>query len=212
MKVLSITLGFLILSVCSFSQSEKYTKSMEKNISALDSAQTAEDFQAVSAAFERIGDAEKTQWLPYYYAALAQELKGFTDQKTDKDQLASQAEALIAKAEAIDPKNSELYLLKNMAATLHMLVDPMNRWQQYGAKASEALATAKQIDPQNPRIYLMEGQSLMNTPAAMGGGKDKAKSAFEKSVTLFNSFKPASSLHPAWGRERAAALLQAASK
>ncbi|TDH26214.1 hypothetical protein EXU57_12045 [Segetibacter sp. 3557_3] len=212
MKQILVMTILLCVSVMSYAQNDKYQKAMEKTIAAFDTCKTAEDYQQVSAAFERIGDAEKTQWLPYYYAALAMEFKGFTDQKGDKDEIANRAEALIAKAEAIEPKNSELFLLKNMSATLHMLVDPMNRWQQYGAVARQALGTAKAIDAQNPRVYLMEGESLMNTPAQFGGGKDKARQSLEKSVELFKAFKPVTPLHPVWGQKRAERMLAAASK
>ena len=58
---------FAILSLAivtqGFAQSEKFTKAMTTNIALFDSAKTADDMLAVSAAFERIGDAEKTQWL-----------------------------------------------------------------------------------------------------------------------------------------------------
>ncbi len=200
------------ISIISYEQSDKYHKTMEKTMVALDTSKTADDYQQVSAAFERIADAEKTQWLPYYYAALAMEFKGFADQKGDKDEIADRAEALIAKAEAIEPKNSELFLLRNLSATLHLLVDPVNRWQQFGAAAGQALGTAKSIDAENPRIYLMEGESLMKTPAQFGGGRDKARLSFEKSVALFKAFKPVTALHPVWGQKRAELMLAATSK
>jgi hypothetical protein len=46
-------------------------------------------------------------------------------------------------------------------------------------------------------------------PEAFGGGKAVAKKLFEKSVELFENFKPASALHPSWGKEQAAQLLAA---
>ena len=45
---------------------------MKKNISMLDSAFQKGNFAELSNNFERIGDAEKTQWLPHYYASLFQ--------------------------------------------------------------------------------------------------------------------------------------------
>jgi hypothetical protein len=44
--------------------------------------------------------------------------------------------------------------------------------------------------------------SLFNTPAQFGGGKDKAKPLFEKSIALFKSAEP-KPLYPAWGRLQA---------
>ncbi len=43
---------------------------MKKNLALFDSAKTTADYQTLANTFERIGDAEKTQWLPYYYAGL----------------------------------------------------------------------------------------------------------------------------------------------
>jgi hypothetical protein len=197
----------LLLSATAFAQSEKYAKGMQASLALLDSAKTAEDFTATAASFERIGDAEKNQWLPYYYAALANVFKGFAAPADKKDDVAAQAEKVLAKAEALEPKNSEIFVVKNMIATIHMLVDPQSRWMQYGGEASKALETAKQIDPNNPRIYYLQGQSLIGTPVQFGGGKDKAKPLFQKSVQLFETSKPASEIHPHWGKNNAAAML-----
>src|SRR3712207_691234 len=98
--VMSVAL-LLTLSAASFAQSDKFTQAMQKNLALLDSAKSTEDLVAVSSAFERIGDAEKTQWLPYYYAGLALANAGWMDQKLDKDKNAAQVKALCDKAEAI---------------------------------------------------------------------------------------------------------------
>jgi hypothetical protein len=208
MKKLLVSLSLLLLTIGAFAQSEKYVKGMEKNIALLDSIKTSEDYVSLAASFERIGDAEKTQWLPYYYAAFSTIMKGFNDSKANKDEVATKAEELVAKAEAIEPKSSEIFVLKNMATTLHMLVDPQTRWQQYGPKGSQFLTTAKQLDPNNPRIYLMEGQSVFGMPAQFGGGKDKAKPIFEKSLELFAVSKRPNNLYPNWGKKSAESMLE----
>src|SRR5687767_9914583 len=127
MKRLFISLSLLIAVTTLNAQSDKYIKGMEKSIALLDSAKTSDDFTNVAASFERIGEAEKSQWLPFYYASLANIWKGFADSKVNKDDVANKAEELIAKAEALEPRNADLLLLKNMTATLHMLVDPQSR-------------------------------------------------------------------------------------
>jgi hypothetical protein len=208
MKTTCVLLALLLVTAIGFSQSNRYQSSMQSNIALLDSAKSSEDYTSVSASFERIADAEKTQWLPYYYAALANIWKGFTDTKADKDAVADKADALIAKAEAIEPKNSEIMLLKSMSSTLHMLVDPMTRWQKYGTAVAAAMATAKQLDPNNPRVYYWEAQNLMGTPEQFGGGKAKAKPVFEKSIELFKTFKPINNLYPNWGQQVAERMLK----
>jgi len=184
---------------------------MQKAITDMDSAKSTEQLQTASAMFERIGDAEKSQWLPYYYAALCQTNIGWLDQKSDKDKLAEKTKSLLNKAESIE-KNSEIYIIKSMTATQQMLVDPQGRWQTYGAESMEALADAKRLDPTNPRAYYLEGTSVMNTPAAFGGGKDRAKPILQKSVELFKTFKPASNLHPTWGQSLAERSFASVSK
>src|SRR5271167_2220270 len=78
--------SFLMFSMfISYGQSDKYIAAMKKNLDLFDSAKTTADFQVVSNTFERIGDAEKTQWLPYYYAGLALSTSGWNDAKVDKD-------------------------------------------------------------------------------------------------------------------------------
>ena len=208
MKQIILSLGLLVFAMATFGQADRYQKSMESSITLLDSAKTADDFTSVAATFERIGDAEKTQWLPYYYAALANIWKGFSDAKANKDEIADKADALIAKAEAIAPKNSEIALEKSMAATLHMLVDPQNRWHQYGSIVSSNMETAKQLDANNPRIYYWEGQNLFGTPTQFGGGKDKAKPLFEKSIELYKTSKPVSSIYPGWGLKATQGMLE----
>lgn len=193
-----------MLAACSLqiasAQSEAYVNKMKQTLQLLDSAKTTQDLQEVSAMFERIGDAEKNQWLPYYYAALAQTNIGWRDEKTDKDKLAEKTKAIIAKAQAIED-NSELYVLLNMVATQQMMVDPQNRWMPNGHEAAQALTAGKKLDASNPKLYYLEGMSLFNTPVQFGGGKDKAKPVFEKAVELYKSAKPKSELHPKWGQK-----------
>jgi len=197
----SILFSLLIFgTLVSYAQSEKYTAAMEKTFHLFDSARTTADLVTVANTFERIADAEKTQWLPYYYAGLALSTAGWNDPKMDKDANSTRINTLCDKAEALD-KNSEIYVLRNMSATQQMMVDPQTRYMTYGVQAGKDLETAIQLNPDNPRIYYLKGESLINTPPAFGGGKDKAKIMFEKALALYKTDKP-KPLWPNWGRER----------
>jgi hypothetical protein len=195
----------LFIAIAATAQSDKYAAAMQKNLALMDSAKTPADFDNVTNAFVRVGDAEKTQWLPYYYAALAQTRIGWIDKKADADKLAEKTKAIVAKAEAIE-NNAELCTIDNMIATQQMLVDPQTRWQTYGMQASAALEKAKKYDPNNPRIYYLQGMSIFGTPEQFGGGKEKAKLVFQKAVDLYKTFqvKP---LYPDWGRKEAEDML-----
>lgn len=210
MKKFTLLVTFCICIVTVFAQSEKYTSAMKEKIALLDSSKDVNTLKDISAAFERIGDAEKTQWLPYYYAALSLINAGNfiyvnnpsnAEELQKIDPLAERAEQLIDKADALNQNNSEIYAAKKMAATLRMMVDPMNRYMQYGAKAQQALETAKQLNPGNPRIYLLEGEDKFFTPEQYGGSKTEAKKLFEEALQKYDSFRPASDIDPNWGRD-----------
>ncbi|MDR3716969.1 MAG: hypothetical protein P4L51_29515 [Puia sp.] len=203
-KALLMALVFFV-SLEAVGQSDKYTQSMQRNIALLDSSKSIPDLQNLAGNFERIGDAEKTKWLPYYYAALAQTWIGWSPETKDKDANAEKIKALLAKAEALET-NSELYTIENMAATQQMLVDPQSRWQTNGMEASAALKKGMQADPNNPRLYYLQGMSLFNTPSQYGGGKDKAKPLFEKSLALFKVAQP-KPLYPKWGQQQTEDML-----
>jgi hypothetical protein len=195
----------LFASLTAGAQTDKYTQSMQANISQLDSGNSIDKLQSLAAAFERIGDAEKTKWLPYYYAALAQTWIGWRPEMKDKDANAEKTKAFLAKAESIE-KNSELYSIENMTATQQMMVDPQSRWSSYGQDAAAALQKGLQADPNNPRLYYLQAMTLFNTPPQFGGGKDKAKPLFEKSIALFKSAQP-KPLYPTWGQREAENML-----
>ena len=193
-----------ILATISVNAQSKYEAAMKKNFIQMDSAKTTPDHQAVSAGFERIGDAEKTQWLPYYYAGLALTTAGWMDSKLDKDQNAEKIKSLCDKAEALTTDNAdkaEILTLRNMTATQQMLVDPQGRFMSYGMEAGKYLQQALKLNPENPRAYYLQGASLFGTPEQFGGGKAKAKPVFEKAADLYKSEQP-KPLYPHWGQAR----------
>lgn len=206
-KMIAAVLLLATLSVNA--QSDKFAAAMQKNLDQMGAAKTTADFQAVSAAFERIGDAEKSQWLPYYYAAMCLTIPAWTDANVDKDANSDKVKGLCAKAEAVaatDQDKAEIESVKNMAATQQMMIDPQNRWMTYGQEASAALTKGMQLDPNNPRLYYLQGQSLFNTPAQFGGGKDKAKPVFEKALELYKAAQP-KPLYPNWGQKETEGMI-----
>ncbi len=210
-KILFIAATFISIAVSA--QSEKYVKAMEPKVAAVDTTRSAEGFKSLANAFERIGDAEKTQWLPYYYAALAHANSGTFLMSNNNpmaggmtailDPIADKAEELLNKAEAISKNNSEIFVVKKMIATLRMMGDPMARYMQYGPAAQQALETAKQLNPKNPRVFLLEGQDKFYTPEQFGGSKTEAKKLFEEALKMYDAGKPATSIDPAWGKPTA---------
>jgi hypothetical protein len=204
MKQLIITLC-MFTAVAAAAQNEKFIGAMQSRMEAYKTAKTPQDFLDISNAFERIAEAEKNQWLAFYYAAHAQVLHGYMLAQTNAaalDPIADKAEQLINKAEALEQNNSEITCVKSMIAQLRMMVNPMQRYMQYGALATELLEKAKQQDPTNPRPYALQSQSLFYTPAQFGGGCTTAKPIAEQGMKLQEAFKPQTELHPRWGKQQ----------
>ena len=210
MKKLLLSAIILFIALTSFSQSEKFTQAMKKNLGAMDSSfKNPADLLKLANSFERIASAEKNQWLAFYYAAFCQVNVGFMEQDKSKvDAIADKAASLIATADSLAPNNSEISCIKSMIASCHMMVDPMTRWQEYGAESSSNMEASMSQDPSNPRPYYLKGQGLKFTPEAFGGGCATAKPALETALEKYATFKPASDIHPNWGKQQAEMLIK----
>ena len=210
MKKTIFILSAILVAGFSFAQMpEKFVKAMEAKIAAVDTTTTVQGLTDLANAFERIAEAEKNQWLAYYYAAYCNASAGIMAgaggdmmaAKADKtDPYADKADAQIKKAEALAKNNSEIFIVKKMIATLRMIGDPMNRYMTYGPEAQAMLDEARKLNPDNPRVYLLEGQDKFYTPEQFGGSKQEAKVLFEKAQTLYGTFKPETNIHPNWGK------------
>ncbi len=212
MKKTIFILSAIFIASYSFGQmSDKFVKAMEAKVAGIDTTISIQGLTDLANSFERIGDAEKNQWLAYYYAAYCNATAGLMAgsggdmmaAKADKtDPYADKADKQIKKAEELMKNNSEIFVIKKMIATLRMMGDPMNRYMTYGPEAQAMLDEAKKLDPNNPRVYLLEGQDKYYTPEQFGGSKDEAKTLFEKASGLFDAAKPETSISPAWGKSQ----------
>ncbi len=183
-------------------QSDKFVDAMKSALKQYGEAKdNGEALIAVEAKFERIADAEKTQWLPYYYAALIKATMSMQGIGGDRDKVADEANDLITKAEVIEKNNSEILVIKSMIQTAKMIVDPQARYMKNGAEAARLLEEAKKADATNPRPYMLQANNLKNTPEQFGGGCKSAKPIAEKAVELYAAFKPKSEIAPNWGKE-----------
>ena len=215
-KTIFILSAILIASFSYAQMPDKFVKAMEAKIALIDSTHTVEGYTDLANAFERIADAEKNQWLAYYYAAYCNASAGtiagaggdMMAAKADKtDPYADKADKQIKKAAELAKNNSEIFIVKKMIATLRMLGDPMNRYMTYGPEAQAMLEEAKKLNPDNPRVYILEGQDKYFTPEQFGGSKEEAKVLFEKAQKLYETFKPETNIHPNWGKDQVAYFL-----
>ena len=183
------------------------TKNHDHKVAQADKAKTVEDWTALHDDFSRIAAKDKQEWLPQYYAALADLQKGeIMMQKgitAEINAIADEADEHIALAEALSPENSEIFVLKKMSHRLRMLVNPMERFRTEGALAEQALQKAAALDVNNPRIYLLMAEDAYFTPERFGGSKAKALELFQKAKVLYEKYPSKSPLLPHWGQEEA---------
>ncbi len=207
MKLL-IAILFSLAALCSIYPQSRYEKSMQKNLSMMDSTKTVEGFLQIANGFERIARAEKDKWLPYYYTSWVYTIVSYTDTtKSRKDGYLDKADNFILIADSLEPANSEIYTLKGMIAQARMQIDPMNRWMKYGSLSDQFFKKAIKIDSLNPRPEYLIGIGIYYTPEQFGGGSQNAKPYLEKSLAKYNKFQPANDLMPHWGRKAVEGLL-----
>lgn len=203
MKTITTLVALVLISTLSNAQSEKYRKAMETQVATYDTARSAATLQRLLGAFSRIGAAEKTQWLPYYYAGTcATGLANREDDKARIDTWTDQAEAFAQKADSLSPNNSEVSVL---VATVHFArinVDFMGRGPKYSALGAQALQKALNENPNNPRAMVVLAQLRLSAPSGFGGDKPQACQLARKAKEIYAT-EPATGIQPHWGRSSA---------
>ncbi|KPE50566.1 hypothetical protein [Chryseobacterium indologenes] len=207
MKKYLLSFAFAFMSLTSFAQSD-YEKVMTEKISRIEACRTAEDFQALANDFARINAKETKEWLPGYYAAFASIQKGRVLMREGKmkelDAAAAEAEKYLAGATGVlRGDNAETHLLRKMAFSLRMMVNPQQRYKTAGASAEAEMKAAEKMDPENPRIALIKAEDVYFMPKQYGGSKTKGIAMFKEALAKFNTYTPKSALDPNWGKAEA---------
>jgi len=181
---------------------DAYQKAMSQSIEKLFQAKIIHEYVEVANQFERISTIEKTEWLPLYYASFAYIMISFQEtESTKKDQYLDQAQKYLDQAMAIEPNESELYMLQGFLYPSRINIDPMARGMLYMGKMNESLDKALALNPDNPRVYYLRATMTFHMPEAYGGGAAKALPLFQTAAEKFQIFKPKTELSPNWGKE-----------
>ncbi|RKS96556.1 hypothetical protein [Chryseobacterium defluvii] len=205
MKKYLLSFALILSSLTVFAQTA-YEKVMTEKIAKLEACKSPEDFQTLANDFQRIAEKEKDKWQPFYYAAFSFIQKGRVQMRENKtqdlDASADQALKYLALTESI-ADNAEIRLLKKMAFSLKMMVNPAQRYMTDGAKAATEMTAAEKLEPDNPRIALIKAEDMYFTPEQYGGSKTKGLEMFKLALEKFNSYKPKTALDPNWGKAEA---------
>lgn len=162
-----------------------------------------------SALFERIAFAEENNWLPNYYVALVNIRSAFNTKDV------KEFEGLLTKAQkALDielnkePENAELLVLQAMLHTARIANDPMTNGPILSGSVIQLYSKAGAISPNNPRVVFNKAQFEMGSARFFNSDTTPICAQIEKSIVLFDNFKPESSFHPNWGKQQAEETLK----
>lgn len=205
-----------ILLVCSvaftFAQNGDYTTRLEASVKQLDQAKSVSDFQALEKTFVQLGNAQKTEWLPYYYSAFCNAKIGFLLQDDGEkiEPYSVRGEAQIKKSESLAKGDSktlaEIYVVQAMIYRTKVFISPMTMGRQYGPLSDQFLKKAQKLDPENPRAIYLDAWTKYYTPKLWGGDKDLAKELAGKAIQKLPA--TASGAAPHWGKAESEALLR----
>jgi hypothetical protein len=166
-----------------------------------------------SNLFERIATAEPENWLPSYYAAQINIVGSFGEQ--DKEKLTAQlgkAQELLNASKSISENNPEILVMEAMLNTAWVAYDGATYGMTLSGKITALYDQAEQIAPQNPRVVLNKAEWAMGSARFFGQDTAPFCADVERALELFTNFKPESSFHPTWGKNRAEQIIESCKK
>lgn len=210
MKNLFVLFACLI-SLNLFAQNPAYDRAMTNAMTQFKAGEGIEDMQASANTFSRIAGMAPTEWIPSYYACLANLNLAFMHMKTDEDKaekFLEVAQTHIATAENIKPNESEIYTLLAYTLIAEVSMSPMVKGPLMSSTVFSTLETAVELNANNPRAHYLTGMYTLNMPAFFGGGAENAKPHVEKAVELYTSELAANDFMPTWGKYSAESMLK----
>ncbi len=197
----------MALSLATLANDGKYLEVMSKNIEAVYKGQTSEELQHAVNALDRVADAEKTKWEPYYYSAYGNVMMANREQDAiKKDGYLDLALVAVEKAKAINENESEIIAMEGFIQMIRLTVDPATRGQQYSIMAMQTFGKAISLNPENPRALSLLAQMQFGTARFFNSPPTEACGTVAKAVEKFETFKSENPLAPVWGKGMTEAL------
>lgn len=160
--------------------------------------------QEASDLLERIAAAEKNSWLPNYYIAFINTVSSFgMKDKTMVNAVLNKAQNALDIEMAKDPNNSEILVMQAMIYTGWVASDPMTYGMKYTQKVIELYTKAQALAPENPRAVFGKAEYEIGGAKYFGTDTKPMCAEINRSIELFNKFKPAMPFAPQWGLDRA---------
>jgi hypothetical protein len=199
--------SLVMLAIQAKAINEKFIEAMQKHILTVYTSESPEEIQNAINAFDRIGEAEKSKWEPFYYSSFGYIMMANREKEpAKKDSYLDQALSVLEKAKAIQPNESELIALEGFVHMIRVTVDPPSRGQQYSSMAFQSFSKAATLNPENPRALMLLAQMQYGTAQFFGSPTTEACGTLVKALQKFDTFKSDNPIAPQWGRKIAEGL------
>ena len=209
MKTKILMIAIALLSVTSLAKAQQFQQKMGEILQQYANCQSMEDYQKSANQFKMIANAEKEEWLPLYYHAHAYIIMSFMESSaSQKDILLDEAEKSLKKMLVLVPQEVEVIALNAFYYTAKLVVDPMNRGQQYSMLFGQTIGKALAIDPSNPRARYTKLSNDIGSASFFGKEPSEFKGAAESLLADWDTYKIKSPIHPNWGKNQMAGLVK----
>lgn len=210
MKKVILSIAVVLFSLASMAQKPEFYKSMGETLGQFAACKNVADFQALGNKFQMIANVEKGEWLPLYYHAHCYILMSFLEptDATKKDSYLDVAEKSIAKLIEMVPNESEVYALQSFYYIGRLVVNPMQRGQEFSGLSGQAVGKALALDATNPRAKMIKLQGDIGSAPYMGLDPKSFCPQAKELLATWDNFKPKSRIHPSWGKDQVEAIVK----
>jgi len=204
MKRIILSLAVVLFSLGSMAQKPEFHQIMGETLGQFSTVRSVADMQALGNKFEMIANAEKTEWLPFYYHAQCYILMSFMEQgdAAKKESYLDVAEKSVSKLLEMAPAEAEVYVLQAFLLTGRLVINPMERGMEYSPLIGQAYGKALALDPANPRAKMLKIQMDMGSAPFMGTDPKSFCPQAKELLASWDDYKPKSPLYPNWGKEQ----------
>ena len=209
MKKIILSIAVVLISLVSMAQKPEYYQTMGETLGQFATVRSIADMQALGNKFEMIANVEKSEWLPLYYHAHCYVLMSFMEQDaTKKDGYFDVAEKSVTKLIEMAPAESEVFVLQAFYLTGRLVVNPMERGQEYSGLSGQAIGKALALDATNPRAQLLKIQMDMGSARFFGTDPKSFCPQAKDLLANWDNFKSKSPIHPRWGKDQVAGIVK----
>ena len=205
MKNLIITSVLIVLGILTLNAQNQYSDGMKKAFELWEKKKPTEAI----ALFERIGQAEKDNWIPLYHSTNILIVEAFrSEDKTERMAMLEKAKETIKSAHERSPDNSELLTLEGMLYTGYVAMEPQVYAMKYSQKIMELHDKAIELNPENPRAHANRIEYEMGTARFFKQDLQPFCDRLEKVIPKFEAQNLDIPFCPKYGKERVESIIK----